>query len=207
VTASVIIGHGFTVADAERIAGRAASEHPSDLLNREERRDAGFHAIVEALLSSPAQAPNLLRVASDAISRAVTDEKHHRGLSNRDAAGAPRFARFWYQPGLPFEDELIDALAVRQVLAGIRPSWRRDLEALAEHDSYADAARALETTPVTFRSRISKARAAAGDLWFAPDAAPGMWGSDRRGGTARPRPATRCVRTRTRDRQPAAEAA
>jgi hypothetical protein len=207
VTPDVIVGHGFTVADAERIAGRAASEHPSDLLSREERRDAGFHAIVEALLSSPAQVPNLLRVASDAISRAVTDEKHHRGLSSREAGTAPRFARFWYQPHLPFEDELIDALAVRQVLAGIRPSWRRDLEALAGHDSYAAAAQALATTPVTFRSRISKARAAAGELWFAPDMAPGMWGSDRRGGTTRPRPVTRCVRTRTRDRQAVAEAA
>src|ERR1700691_4276529 len=96
--ADVIIGHGFTVADAKRIAGRAANEHPSGLLSREERCDAGFHAIVEVLLSSPSQAPNLLRAASDAISRAVADERHHRGLSARNEGTAPRFARFWSQP-------------------------------------------------------------------------------------------------------------
>ena len=202
-----LIGYGWTLADAERIAGRAARDHPSAMLGHDDLREIALHAVTEAILTatSPADVPNLLRVASDAISRAVADEERQHGLSHRNPGEtAPRFARFWYQPHLPFEETLVDSIAVGQILGGIRPSWRRDLEALAEHGTYAAAAQALGTTGVTFRSRISKARAAASELWFAPESAPGMWGSDRRGGTARSRPVTRCVRTRVRDRRAAA---
>jgi hypothetical protein len=198
-----LVGHGYTMADVDRIAGRAARQNPNVLLSHEDRCQAAADAVLELILTAAAAPePALLhRAAFDAVSRALATERHHRGLSarNRDEA-APRSARFWYQPTLPFEDELVDQIAVRQVLAGIRPSWRRDLETLAEQGTYEAAARALGTTPVTFRSRISKARAAAAELWFAPESAPGMWGSDRRGGTARPRPVTRVVRTRARDR-------
>ena len=198
-----VIGHGWTLANAERVAGTAARDHPSAFLSHADGRDVALNAITEAILtaSAPPAELDLLRAGRDAISRAAAAERHHHGLSARTEGDAPRFARYWYQPSLPFEDALVDAIAVGQVLAGIRPSWRRDLEALAEHGTYAAAAEALGTTGVTFRSRISKARAAAAELWFSPEPAPGMWGSDRRGGTARPRPATRCVRTRARDRE------
>lgn len=205
---TALIRYGWTLADAERIAGRAARDHPSVLPCHADRKDAALQAVTEAILAapSPGEVPDLLRAASDAISRAVTAEKHHRGLSaRRPGEGAPRFARFWFQPYLPFEDDLVDSIAVGQVLAGIRPSWRRDLETLAEKGTYQAAAEALGTTVVTFTSRIAKARAAARELWFAPEPAPGMWGADRRrGGTSRRRPVTRCVRTRARDRKAAA---
>lgn len=202
-----LIGHGWTLADAERIAGRAARDHPSRLLDFTDRREAALGAVTEAILTAaePPSLPVLLRAASDAVSRQADAERRERGLSARDhASTAPRFARFWYQPSLPFEDALVDHIAVRQVLAGIRPSWRRDLETLAETGSYEAAAEALGTTAVTFRSRISKARAAAAQLWFSPETAPGMWGSDRRGG-AESRPAIRVIRSRARDRRTATE--
>ena len=169
------IAHGWTLADAERIAGRAARGHPSSLLPHADRRDTALHAVTEAILTAGDRpsVPVLLRAASDAISRAVTAEKHHHGMG-RWHDTAPRFARYWTQPGpAPFEETVTERIAVRQVLAGIRPSWRRDLEVLAESGSHEAAARVLGTTVVTFRSRVSKARAAASALWFAPETAPG----------------------------------
>ena len=169
------VAHGYTLADAERIAGRAARDHPSSLLSHADRRDAGAHAVTVAILAA-AERPHhhvLLRAASDAISRAVTAEKHHHGM-NRWHETAPRFARYWTQPGpAPFEETVTERIAVRQVLGGLRPGQRRDLEALAGFGSQGAAARSLGTTAVTFRSRVSKARAAAAVLWFAPETAPG----------------------------------
>ena len=201
------VAHGWTARDLERIAGHAARDHPSSLLCHTDRQETALHLITEMLLTAtqPPTLAELHRAASDAISRAVNTERHHRGIA-ASGGTAPRFARYWNTPGAGrWEDDLVDAIAVRQVLAAIRPSWRRDLEILASEGTYEAAARELGTTMVTFRSRISKARAAVAELWFAPEAAPGMWGSDRRGGTARPRPVTRCVRTRSRDRQAVAK--
>jgi DNA-directed RNA polymerase specialized sigma24 family protein len=169
-----VIAHGYTLTDADRIAGRAARQNRSGLLSQDDRHRAALDAVTDLLLTaSTAPAATVLhRAAFDAISRAVETERHHLGLPARES-GSPRFARFWYQPHLPFEEELTDCIAVGQVIAGIRPGQRRDLEALAEHGTYEAAARALGTTVVTFRSRLSKARAAAAELWFSPEVAPG----------------------------------
>ena len=207
--AGMPLAHGYTAAAAARLAGRAARGHPSRMLAPDEQYAIALSAVAEAVLAAPGRPAedSLLHAARDAISRAVEREYSARGMSWRDpGTEMPRHARYWRGPApAPFDEQLTDEIAVRQVLGAVGESHRRVLAALAEAGTHQGAAALLGCQPDTFRSRLSKARHAAWQAWFDDQAPPSRaWGSDRRGGAGRPRPATQVIRSRSRDRAAAA---
>jgi hypothetical protein len=207
------VAWGWTVSDLERMAGHVARDHNAHVPLHQERRDIAYHHLVVAVLDAAARpaADDLFAVARNAISAAGRSECRARGLSGRDSSReAERFARYWHSaPRLasPYEDGVIDRLALAQIWAVLLPSHRRVLEALAEHGTYGAAAEALGTTDATFRVRVSKARAAFRGWWHEHERPSRMRGDDRRVTPARTRPVTRLVRTRARDRARTQEAA
>ena len=198
------LGHSRTVDDADQLARVAARTHYSSALPVAEREDTARYAIVTALLEA-ATAPTdleLLHVGRDAISRAVADQARHRGLSAR-SPGQPAagFVRYWAGRPEAWEEQLVDAIALGQIWTALPARFCRDLQALADHDGYAAAARALGTTDATFKVRISQARAAFRAWWHEHETPSAMWGSDRRTSTSRGRSVTHVIRARARDRR------
>ena len=208
--------HGVTIAHATSLARLAAATHftaprASGVLGRADREDTARYAIVTAVLEAgerPADT-DLLHAGRDAISRAVTAELHHHGLSARSREHpGPGFARYWHpgrQPDCPWEAALVEGIALGQVWAVLPARHCRVLRALADCGGYQAAARSLGTTDATFRVRVSKARAAFRAWWFEHETPPSMWGADRRTGGERARAVTHVIRARARDRQAAKE--
>lgn len=200
------IRDGWTVSDVEQLAAVAARTHYASTLHVADRQETASYAICTAILeaTAPLTDRELLGVGRDAISRATADEYHHHGRAARDLShAAPSFVRYWYGTGgaaSPWEDDLIEGIAVGQITGILAARYVRDLQALADHGTYAAAARALGTTDATFRVRIGQARAAFRAWWFEHEDPPGMWGSDRRAGSPRSRPVTHTIRARARDR-------
>ena len=198
---------GWTPEALEHLAGYAARTHYAQVLPFPDRRDTAYHELVVTVLEASAQpaAGDLLMAARDAISAAAQGEYRERGLSNRDKTRtADRYARYWRSaPRLvsPYEDAVIDGLALAQIWTVLLPSHRRVLEALADHGSYGAAARSLGTTDATFKVRVSKARAAFRAWWHEHEEPSAMWGSDRRVTPVRRRPVTRVIGQRARDRE------
>lgn len=200
------VAWGWSPEDLEGLAGYTARTHYSAFLPYEERQAIAYHELIVAILEARTRPDpeELLHAARDAISAATRGEYRARGLSSRDKARASeRFVTYWYAaPRLnsPYEDTVLDRIAVAQIWTVLLPSHRRVLEALAEHGTYQAAARALDTTDATFKVRVSKARAAFRAWWHEHEEPSKMWGSDRRVTPARNRPVTRVMKTRTRDR-------
>lgn len=199
-----VLAHGRTVAGALALADYAARTHFSAYLTAAQRRGVARDAVTAALLEAarpPADA-ELVRAAQNAISAAADADRQYRGI-DRDGATRPQAARYWTQPELPFEDTVVETVAVRQAMAALSPSARRDLLALAEHGDRDAAARALGADPATYKRRLGPARAEFRALWHEGEQPSRHWARDRPG-AARPGAAVTAMRRRARRRAAAA---
>lgn len=199
---STEVGHGYTLADLDAMARAAVCADRSMASDAHTRYGVAWSAIALALVEAPhwPRRETLVRVGWQAIYDEVRQMRHTLGMA-RDANDRPidvpmaaghRAQAYWYWPTVSFEDHLVERLAVAPILATLTDTERDAVVALAVHDDYDAAARALGIHYPTLTRRLTCARRRFWRRWYAPDAPPPVRGADRRVGTRAQPPATHC---------------
>lgn len=175
------VAHGYTMNDLDSIARIAVV-----------RRGAGYtyheawSAAAEALCVAvdPPRFHELLQAAMKGVDRELRAYMHARGLYDASsAATGGQFHRYWSGwPRLssPWEDSVVDRLAVTQVWQRLSPVHREALVTLAAVEQYDVAAEALGITYAAFILRIRRARKVFRSLWHDWESPSRTWGRDER---------------------------
>lgn len=179
---------GWDLDDVAAIAVHIARTQQILILDREEAADIAAVAIIARLYAEPApERIDLYRAARAALSSANSAEYSYAGL-DANASRAhhgdytrtpPGYARYWHGTRgrtSPFEDDLLDRIALGQVWAALPANHRLALRTLAEHETYPAAAAALGVTGKAWERRIDKARTEARRLWNWPEPPGRYWG-------------------------------
>lgn len=193
--------HGVTANDLARFARVALSKHiPSRGFGWDDRYEAALFGAVERLYASqdPPEPRELLFGAMDALDRMTRDDRKTRGFANRDSyAGpysAPAFTKYWINPGPPSpEAEVINHVALAQIMSRLSPHQRRALEALATYEDYGRAAKAMGVPYDNFTTYVTQARKTFFTLWHEGEKPAGMWRRDKRTNRHTPRPRVAAV--------------
>lgn len=180
----------WTLDRLARMANATVHRQPGLILDVEEAIDLTVIALVEKLFLEPeSTADDMFNAARYALVAANAREFSFAGLDRNVARSGregtpPGFARYWHgRPALvaPWEDELVERLAVRQLWAALPPHHRRTFQALIDHGTYEGARTSLGITSAAWLLRIQRARRAARILWSYPDPPARAWGLDRPG--------------------------
>lgn len=175
--------HGYTMNDLDRVARIAASWSNSRACGVSDRYEIAWSAAAEHLCVSP-EPPNeraLIWVAKNAIDRMVRDIWHGYGVyPDGGAATGSQFHRFWTQPTSPWEDRVVDGMAMTQIWPSLTEAQRVALMALAVYETYENAAKSLSLTYAQFMCRITRGRARFRQLWHEGEKPSGQWGRDER---------------------------
>jgi hypothetical protein len=186
----VLVGHGYTVADLDQLARKAAYTSRWLFMPFAERRDLARFAITEHLLTT-ADSPefwSLVNLGEKAIGAHVEQEGRYRGVylartGVELGAAMPRFWRYWSsasQPTRSPEDAIVDLTALTQIWPRLTRPHQAVLVALATHSDYQEAAAALGKPYHSFVSTVSTARKQFLRLWHEHEIPSGVWGRDRR---------------------------
>lgn len=170
---SIEIRHGYTPHDLEQMARAATNADRSAALDRHDRHDIAWSAIAEALWTAeaPPARRDLIAAGWKAIYRAVQQEYRHHGYAGRQGwsgpRSAPRFVAYWAPSAVTsHEEQIVERLAIQQVLAPLTPKSLDAVRALAVHGDYRAAAQAIGLKQVTLRTRLGEARKRAIAAWF-----------------------------------------
>lgn len=183
--------HGYTLDDLNRIARTVVVANAQWWRGADRHDQVGiaFSAVAEHLyLADGAPTERELHAAGTrALVEDVKAYRHHHGLRDGGhglTGEAPRFAAFWYEPPAdPWEDRLLDRIAVAQIMPTLDEPLMQAIAALAALDDYALAADALDLKYPTLTARINRGRKAFRQHWYAPETAPATRGTDRRVGS------------------------
>ena len=185
-----LVGHGFTVADLDDLARKAAYASRWLFLPLPERRDLARFAIAEHLLTTaePPEFWSLVNLGEEAIGAHVEQEGRYRGVYLARAGvelgtAMPRFWRYWSsasQPTRSPEEAIVDVTALIQIWPRLTRPHQAVLVALATHSDYEKAAEALDKPYHSFVSTVSTARKQFLRLWHEHEIPSGVWGHDRR---------------------------
>jgi hypothetical protein len=185
--------HGYTLADLDQLARTAArTAFGGRILDPVDRYQAAWSAIAEQLCTAdePPTRGDLIRVGSNATSRAGQDHRHTWGMTRTwgSAEGdMARFLRYWElerRSTASPEEAVVDRTALHQIWPRLSLTHRQVLYAFAIHDGdHEAAAESLGKTVATFRSHLKAARASFRALWHEHETPSRMWG--RSGGRGR----------------------
>ncbi|GAA0969932.1 hypothetical protein GCM10009555_017980 [Acrocarpospora macrocephala] len=164
--------HGYTMRDLDRLAHAAVRTARGTGTNYQDRADAAWHAIAEALVAA-AERPtggDLTAAGWKAVNRAVADERHRHG-AHPDGGKRRGFMRYWEGAGWhPQEpDAAAERVALAQIWPRLTPGEQRVLAALAEHHTYTAAAAALGLGYHSYASLLRRARHKCQALWHGVD--------------------------------------
>jgi len=196
--AAVELRYGYTLDTLDRLAKTVvvanAQWWPGG--DRHQQIDTAWSGIAEALYAAEHEPSEneLLQAGTRALVEDTKAYRKHHGLRDGGLVGdGPRFAAFWYDPpNEPWEDRLIDRIAIGQIMPTLKPHLAETVGALATLGDYAAAADAVGVKYGALTMRMREARQAFQRQWYAPDAPPPTRGTDRRVGSyARP-PRTHC---------------
>lgn len=197
---SIPVAHGYTMADLNEMASAACRADRSLASDAHTRYNVAWSAIAEALAVADSEQPptrgELVRVGWQAIYAEVREMRVMFGFKDREGpngvASAPRYVTYWTVRPHSHEDGLIERMAVHQVLEVLSAPYRDAVVALAVHGDYQAAADALGIKYTALTGRIRTARKRLRAVWFAPETAPLVRGTDRRVGAYGQALATRC---------------
>lgn len=183
------IRHGYTMRDLDSMAKQACRADRSLASDADTRYNAAWSAIALALCETnePPERHDLVTVGWQAIYREVKEMRGIFGFKDRDGttevASAPRYVQYWTVPPLRPDEEYAERIAVHQIMPAIPETYRDAVVALAVHDDYQLAADSLGLKYSAFTFRMTVARKRFRALWFAPETAPPIRGTDRRVGS------------------------
>lgn len=182
--------HGWTLDELTEMARWVAHSQRGRVIDREEATDAAALALVERLYAEPAPTKlDLYRAARSAVDTANDREISYLGLTRkmkRDGREGmtPSFARYWGGKAAlnsPFEDRLVERIAVLQVWNALSSTHRQTFNALISQGTLEAAGEMLGVQPTTFRMRLYRARQEARALWHWPEPPAEQWGRDHPG--------------------------
>lgn len=186
--ASPVLAHGYTVADLDTMATKAASTSLWRVPYFAERRDLAWYAIAEHLLTTtePSEFWDLVHHGSNAITAHVEQQGRYRGVylaRNGVPMGTamPRFWKYWIsasQPTQSPEDAIVEVTALAQIWPRLTRAHQAVLTALATYDDYEQAAASLDKTYRSFVSTLSLARKQFLRLWHQHETPRPAWGRD-----------------------------
>jgi hypothetical protein len=177
--------HGYTLHDIQRLTRLALHlDRWYTAGDMEERYDAVWFAIVEALLAADTQPSrsSLLRAGMEASDVLVRDEMRTHGRCTLNIGQPmPRFHAYWNPSNTPSpEPRIIDREALAQIWPQLQPRQQQALEALAATGDYDKAAAALGVTRGTFTVLISTGRRRFYSWWHEHETPSRQWRTDRR---------------------------
>lgn len=183
-----MVGHGYTVAELDRVARKAALVSRWRFPLFAERLDLARFAIAEHLLTTqePPEFWSLVNLGEQAITAHVEREGRYKGVYVADSSFAmgtamPRYWRYWSsasQPTRSPENRIVDVLALQQIWRRLTRSHQTVLVALATYGDYQEAAAALGKPYHSFVSTISTARQQFLRLWHQHETPSVVWGRD-----------------------------
>lgn len=174
LTADLEVCHGYTLLDLEQMTRAAVIADRSMASDIQDRKDTAWSAIAEHLCSSeePPARQELISIGWQAIYREARTAFRERGRpdeawSSAEYASRPRFAQYWQDKQVTpsHEGQVVEAIAVRQVIAPLADTYRSAVVALAVMEDYDKAADMLGISYKAFGFRIQKARKQMLKLW------------------------------------------
>lgn len=181
--------HGFTLTELDATAAKAAHSSPWRQVAFRQRFDIAQFAVLE-LLHAADERPDfwaLVKAGQRAIHAYAVKELHHRGLVARTGApGGVPITRYWtYWQSIAtstesYEDHIVEAIAVRQIVSTLRYSHLQVIRALADYDDYTLAAESLGKARKGFITTLCVARQLCLQLWHEHETPSKIWGHDRR---------------------------
>lgn len=197
-SATLQVRHGFTMRDLDAMAKQACRADRSLASDADTRYNVAWSAIALALCEAE-EAPewhDLVTIGWQAIYREVKEMRGLFGFKDRDGttavATAPRYVQYWTVPPIHPDEDFAERIAVHQILDTIPETYRVAVVALAVHDDYQAAADSLGLKYSAFTFRMTVARQRFRALWFAPETAPPVRGTDRRVGSRNTKLRTSC---------------
>lgn len=177
-TADLEVLHGYTLADLDRLARRVVTAHLGwwSAGDRHDQYETAWSGIAEHLCtaSEVPKPSDLTAAGTAALDREVKASKRHHGATRAGGIG-PRYAAYWYEPPAePWEDRLVDWIAISQILQAVPATGLQALGALASAPDRAAAAEAVGVSERALSTRLSRARKVCREHWFAPEIAPPM---------------------------------
>lgn len=165
--------HGYTLADVDRMARTANRTVWTTAMDIDDRNDAAWHGVVEALYAAEHWVPHyqLISAGQRAIWQTLDDTtRHHGRRSTRGAEPRSSFEAYWadwtrlHAPSP--EWRVVERTALYQVLVQLPPREREALLALAAHGDYTSAAEAAGMSQNLLRVTLSNARRRFLALWL-----------------------------------------
>jgi len=190
--------HGYTLRDIDQMMHAAVIADRTLALDYQTRRDIAWSAIAAELYEAdePPHRQALIRVGWQAIYAEVRTMNRTRGYADGHTDEyelRPRFLMFWGKHVEPsHEERVVERVAVHQVLAQLRPTYRDAIAALAVHDNYQSAAAAMGLRQGAFNFRIAHARKELVALWLEHETPHHVRRTDRRVEVAGKELATHC---------------
>lgn len=172
---------GWTLDDLAYITRYIVHTHRPQILDTDEARDVVAVELVARLYTDP-ETPRqeLFKAGHHALAAANGKEMAHSGLDGQEGR-RPRWAMYWRgQRALaaPFEDMVLDRIAVWQVWHELSPRHQETLSALITAGDNAAASELLGIPRSTWGVRLKYARDRARELWYWPEAPGRQWGND-----------------------------
>lgn len=174
---SAELRHGYTLADIDAITRLAVRHDPSLAMDARTRYDIAYSDICLTLYEAeyPPHRGTLIRAGWQAIYREVRAAHRDRGRTGRlvsiadhpDSGMSRHWVKYWRSDGDSSVDEqVVDRIAVRQVLPSLTGAARVAVVALAATGSYQTAAAALGLSDGTFLQRMMRARRQWTAVWY-----------------------------------------
>lgn len=192
------VAHGYTMDDLHAITKAAVRNDRSQASDIDTRYNTAWSAIAEHLCAAdePPTWHDLFDAGWQAIYREVREMRVMFGFKDRDGttetASAPRYVQYWWQPPQQPAEELLERLAVREILAILPGIEREAVIALAVHGDYQAAADSIGLKYSALTQRLTQARRKFRAHWYAPETPPPITSTDRRIGSRSKPLATHC---------------
>lgn len=178
------VGHGYTLNNLDHMARIVTLRTDHLGMHPNDRYDLAHQAMAETLCSATTvpTARELMLAAQLACQRDRRTHLAERGkyIHSADATGS-QFHRYWSgRLESPWEDSVIDRIALIQIWPHLADVYRQTLTTLALHGHYDAAAEHLGISYAAFGNRLKRARSAFKELWHEGEVPSRQWGRDER---------------------------
>lgn len=170
------IAWGYNLADLERLARISVSRSRSRAGNAQDRYEAAWSAIAEALCTA-SNAPNPTDLIAAGTDAAI--EQAHKSMvfdgASREGGRRQRYVQYWAVPvgaSAPVEERIVESMALWSILPLLSPRQWAAVKALAATEDYDLAAASLGYGRKSYSAVISRARSRFLSWWLEGETPP-----------------------------------